>query len=313
MELRWNKLGTAARLFLGLAALALLVAAWWLLRDDKRGLEVQRDRLLELRRPGAWANVVRTPKGIASPYGEVSGVASSRRHGDVAWAIRDSGNPATLYALSPTSHPGRFRVSEFPVRGVRNRDWEDLVYGEDSHGPYLLIVDTGAKTIHRVPEPDPAVPGEVRVTESYRYRFPDRGSRSCGPSDNVEAAFLYPAQGGQLHLVRKEKRPARVYRFEALFAARTNVPVRIGTLPDSCISVAALTPDSSQMVTASHATLRVRQATDDLPSLLAARPLLTARISPDNNEGGDFYPFGSDEILVGAENRSTWRFRHEDR
>ena len=31
---------------------------------------------------------------------EVSGIAASRVHDDVLWAIEDSGNPARLYALS---------------------------------------------------------------------------------------------------------------------------------------------------------------------------------------------------------------------
>lgn len=310
MNLRWARLGTGQRIALGVAVLVFLIAAWWSLRDGG-GLDVQRDRLLELRRPHAWADVVRTPKGIPSGYGEMSGLASSKAHRGVVWGIRDSGNPATLYALTPTSDPGRFDVAEFPVTGVRNRDWEDLVYQDDPSGAFLLVVDTAAKSIYKVREPDPSSPRGVPVAETYRYAFPDSGKRSCGPSDNVEAAFLYPALNGSLHLVRKEKQPARVYRFKALSAGRVNMPDPVGTIDDSCISVSAVSSDSRQIVTASHSTLRVRQSpAGDLESLLRARPLLTARISPDNNEGGDFYPFGLDEILIGAENRTTWRFRH---
>lgn len=228
----------------------------------------------------------------------------------MVWGLRDSGNPATLYALSPQREPGRFGVAEFPVEGARNRDWEDLVYGEDPAGQYLLIVDVGAKTVYRVAEPDPAAPGPVGVVATYRYAFPDRGRSSCGPSDNVEAAFLYPALNGLLHIVRKEKSPARVYRFERL-SDEVNVPVQVGELDDSCISVMAVSADNAQIVTASHSDLRVRAGkAGDLASFLGASPVMRANISPDNNEGGDFYPFGSDEILIGAENRTTWRFRH---
>lgn len=311
MELRWDRMGRQQRIIVVAAAFVILVGVWWLLRDGEEGL-LSRDNRLELRRPGAWTEVVRTPKGIPSPYGEMSGLASSRRHPGVVWGVRDSGNPATIYQLTATADPGRFLVSEFPVSGVRNRDWEDLVYGEDAAGPYLLIIDTAAKSIYRVSEPDPARPGRVPVEKKYRYDFPDSGSRSCGPRDNVEAAFLFPAVSGPLHLVRKEKSPARVYEFARLSEERVNLPERVGTLGDSCISVSAFSLDNASMMTASHSVLRVRQgAPGDLSSFLRARPVLTARISPDNNEGGDFYPFGSDEILVGAENRTTWRLRHD--
>lgn len=310
MELRWNRLRRLHWAVLAVAGLLVLAGAWWLLKGRQPGL-LQRDRLLELRRPGAWAEVVRTPKGIASPYGEMSGLASSKVHRGVVWGIRDSGNPATLYALTSSSDSGTFAVAEFPVREASNRDWEDLVYGEDASGTFLLIVDAGAKVIYRVAEPDPSAPGPAALLSRYRFDFPDAGQRSCGPSDNVEAAFLYPAVTGQLHLVRKEKAPARVYRFGTLSTSGVNVPQQVGTLDDSCISVSAVTLDSTTMVTASHSSLRMRQATGGLAPLLGARPLLTARIAPDNNEGGDFYPFATDEILIGAENRTTWRFRHE--
>lgn len=311
MQLRWGRLGTGQRVALALGGLLLLIAMWWWMRDEDGGV-IQRDRLLELRRPGAWADVERTPKGIASPYGEMSGLASSRLHSGVVWGIRDSGNPATVYALSSPSDSGRFEVAEFPVDGARNRDWEDLVYGEEPSGSYLLVLDAGAKTIYKLAEPNPRSPGPVRVAATYRYDFPDEGRRSCGPSDNVEAAFLYPALKGQLHLVRKEKKPARVYRFNSLSSARVNVPELVGTLEDSCISVSAVSIDNTQLATASHSSLNVRQGTSgDVASFLRARPMMSARIAPDNNEAGDFYPFGSDEILIGAENRTTWRFRHK--
>lgn len=310
MELRGNRLRSVHWSVLAVAGLLVLAGAFWFLKGRQPGL-LERDRLLELRRPGAWAEVRRTPKGIASPYGEMSGLASSKVHRGVAWGIRDSGNPATLYALTSSSDSGSFDVAEFPVREASNRDWEDLVYGEDASGTYLLIVDAGAKVIYKVAEPDPSAPGPASLLERYRYDFPDAGRNSCGPSDNVEAGFLYPAVRGPLHLVRKEKAPARVYRFGALSTSGVNVPEPVGTLDDSCISVSAVTLDSTTMVTASHSSLRMRQATGGLAQLLGARPLLSARISPDNNEAGDFYPFATDEILIGAENRTTWRFRHK--
>ena len=76
-------------------------------------------------------------------------------------------------------------------------------------------MDTAGKSIYQVRERDPSRPEPVPVDKHYRYDFPDSGQRSYGPRDNVEAAFLHPAVNGLLHLVRKEKSPARVYRLTA--------------------------------------------------------------------------------------------------
>jgi hypothetical protein len=50
---------------------------------------------------------------------EISGLAASRRHEDVLWAINDGGNPARLMAIN---RRGRL-LARFEVRGVRNIDW----------------------------------------------------------------------------------------------------------------------------------------------------------------------------------------------
>lgn len=66
------------------------------------------------------------------------------------------------------------------------------------------------------------------------------------------------------------------------------------------------------MKTASHLVLGVRQVSPGDPGLfLRAQSVLTARTPPDNNEGGNIYPFGSAEIPAGSENRTTPRLRHD--
>lgn len=261
----------------------------------------------------SWAPPTRQEGGLPPGHGEVSGIAASKRYPGWAWAIRDSGNPASLYALRERGGIGRFSMREFPVRGASNRDWEDVVYAADATGTYLLIVDAGAKVVYKVAEPDPAASGGALAVARYRYAFPDRSpSSTCGPRDNVEAAFVFPALSGQLHLVRKMGSPARVYRFGELSPDRTNVLVPAGELADAgCISVASLSADSRLLVTASHDRMRVRQGAGDAASLLRAAPRYGSGISPDNNEGGDFFPWGSRDIVVGAENRSTRHFKSQ--
>jgi len=259
-----------------------------------------------------WTQGTRYPDGLPSGSGEMSGLASSRRYPGWAWGIRDSGNPASLYALRQVDgRPGRFSMREFRVAGAANRDWEDVVYGQEHGQGVLYIVDEAAKVVDKVAEPDPTGGGTASVLARYRYSFPDASpSGTCGPRDNVEAAFLFPPRTGRLHLVRKASSPAGVYQFGGLTESGVNVPRLVGSLSDAgCISVAAVSDDGRRLVTASHDTLRLRTGDGGLESLLRAPTVYTAPVKPDNNEGGTFFPYGSGAFLLGAENRSTWIFR----
>lgn len=259
----------------------------------------------------SWNAVIRQAGGLPSGYGEMSGFAASKRYPGWAWGVRDSGNPASLYALHHSeSTPGRFSGREFPVKGASNRDWEDIVYVEEAGGSYLYVIDTGAKRIYKIVEPNPAGSQTASVAAVYPYAFPDASPGStCGPSHNVEAAFVYPALSGPLHVVRKMGSPAKVYRFDRLSTGRTNVPVPVGTLSDaSCISVASVSADNRFLVTASHSSMRIRESSGSLASLLTGPVRYTKTISPDNNEGGDFFPWGRRNVVIAAENRNTWHF-----
>lgn len=261
--------------------------------------------------PSSWTRQTRHPAGLPAGSGEMSGLASSRQYGGWVWGIRDSGNPASLYALRQLDgQPGQFSMREFPVAGATNRDWEDLVYGQENGKGVLYILDEAAKVVYKVREPDPRGSGVASVLARYHYAFPDASpSGTCGPKDNVEAAFLFPPMAGQLHLVRKMSSPAGVYQFSRLSESRTNVPRLVGQLAAaSCISVASVSADGRRLVTASHDWLRLRGGDGGLESLLRGPISYTASVTPDNNEAGSFFPFGSNDFLLGAENRSTWMF-----
>lgn len=260
----------------------------------------------------AWQQPFRQAGGLPAGTGEMSGLAASRRYPGWMWGVRDSGNPASLYALrAKNGNPGAFEMTEFPVPGTRNRDWEDVVYGEDAGGSYLAVVDQAARLVLKLAEPDPTRPGTARLLATYPYRFPDSSPQgTCGPRDNVEAVFLFPPLTGRLHMVRKASAPAGVYAFGALSPSTVNEPTLVGRLPDAgCISVAAVSPDGRRLVTASHDTLRVRHGSGDLRSLLAGPVQYSASVKPDNNEAGTFYPYGQNRFVLGAENRTTWLFR----
>lgn len=135
---------------------------------------------------------------------ELSGLAASRVHPDVLWALQDSGSKPELVALTGSGED----LGRHPVPGVGATDWEGLAVGPgpDPDRSYLYIGDIGdnasgrpAVTVHRVPEPvaapvDDGAPLAEVVT--LRLGYPD------GPAD-AEALLVDPVTG-DLVIVTKE-------------------------------------------------------------------------------------------------------------
>lgn len=139
---------------------------------------------------------------------ESSGVAWSPTHPDVLWSHNDGGHEAALYALDLQ---GRL-LGAFPLRGVRNRDWEDVATGPCGAGHCIYVADTGDNaevrpqvSLLRVQEPTALEDGVSLEPEVFPMVLPD------GPRD-VEALFVLP--GERIHLITKGRNHAiTVYRY----------------------------------------------------------------------------------------------------
>jgi len=137
---------------------------------------------------------------------EVSGLAASRRHDGVLWAINDGRNPARLFAITPR---GRV-LARFEVEGADNVDWEDLASFDLDGRHYLLVADTGDNgglrrdfALHVFEEPAQLRNGSLRPAWSIRARWAD-GPRDC------EAATV-DAAGGKVLLVSKKREPPELF------------------------------------------------------------------------------------------------------
>ena len=146
---------------------------------------------------------------------EVSGLAASRRHDDVLWAINDGGNGAYLHAIGTRGqHPATIAVD-----GIANTDWEDLAAFQADGRHYLLVADTGDNgglrhtlQLHVIEEPGEVRDGaRVEAAWSVAFRWPD------GPLD-CEAVAV-DAAAGEVLLVSKRRDPAELF----------SVPLRPGT------------------------------------------------------------------------------------
>lgn len=231
---------------------------------------------------------------------------ASQRYPGLGWFIRDSGNPASLYAFR-FDGDGRFRVREVKVTGAANRDWEDLVYWARPGGPARLLIPEsgqggGDTSIYEVPEPAPGQRATAPAVR-YRYRYPD------GPA-NTESAFM---TGDHLVLVTKTT-PGRIYRFDALRADRVNVPLYMGELTGADrVSVVRMSRDRRTMVAASHTRAYVYEGLSPVTPVRSVVGRPPTRIKDidvgDNVEAGDWFPAGSCRLLLLAESRNTYQLQ----
>ena len=242
---------------------------------------------------------------------EVSGFVSSARYPGVAWMVRDSGNPTVLYSFELTAGNHRIRSRAFPVRGVRNGDWEDLAYttGADGRGR-LWIVDninrrTAPKMLWEIVEPDPDHDREVTVVGRYRWAYPDVPD---GNHDTETGFFL----GGKLVVVSKTE-PSRVYRFDQpLDPSAVNRPALVATVPaGEKMTLGSTSADERLLVTSStrNQTAWVyanRHDPPDVTGFFDERPLFSRRLSPSQREAGDFFPYDGCDIVLLSERQNVW-------
>ncbi|WP_051781596.1 MULTISPECIES: putative Ig domain-containing protein [unclassified Streptomyces] len=131
--------------------------------------------------PSAAAAALAPEKKCTLPGGlaELSGLAMSRKHPRVFYAVNDSGNTNQVFAVDCNTATGRL-LATFTVAGVGNTDWEGLALGTDAGGgPALLVGDIGDNfsgraelTVHRFAEPDQLTNATVTPV-TYRFAYAD--------------------------------------------------------------------------------------------------------------------------------------------
>jgi hypothetical protein len=154
---------------------------------------------------------------------EISGLAVSHRNPDILWCINDSGNPATLYAVTTK---GEFR-RKYPVNAP-NQDWEDLSSFVWEGKPYLLIADVGDNDekrnlyqIYIVEEPDLNNTSEtlrtIPLVQTITFRYED-GLKDC------ESAAV-DVSNRQILLVSKQTKIPQVYSFPLDFEPHASIQI----------------------------------------------------------------------------------------
>ena len=145
--------------------------------------------------------------GLPRVLRESSGVAWSRVQPGVLFSHNDGGHEGSIYVLDGEGS----LLSELPLRGVRNRDWEDIATGECGDDACIYVADIGDNAevrdqivLYRVRDPGVYL-GTRLDAEAFPMTLPD------GPRD-MEAVFVLP--GEEVFFVSKGRSDAvTLYRY----------------------------------------------------------------------------------------------------
>ena len=236
---------------------------------------------------------------------EVSGFVASDRRRNVAWMVRDSGNPASLYSFE-VDGDGQVTSSEFPVTGATNGDWEDVAYTAGNGTGHLWILDninrhTSPKTIWEVAEPAPGHDGPAQLLGWYRWEYPD---------GNHDTETLF-ALDGRLVVLSKTA-PSRAYVFDGpLLAGGLNRPRLLGEMAGPLLVLGSTSADERLLLTSSTRTDTVYVTEIASGWTGATTPVFEHEMSAAQREAGDFFPAGGCDIILVDERENIWRLRNE--
>ena len=221
----------------------------------------------------------------------VSGLAASRRHPGVLWAIEDSFEPAVVTALDPD---GRV-LAEVTVRSglFPNVDWEDLAISTGPDGtPWIHVADIGDNLgirrdlrLFRFPEPE---------LSDATVEAEEVGLRHEEGRPNAEA-LVVDDEGGIWVIDKDPSRPARILR-----ADDDGVLVQVGTadLGGEQVTAADLSADGGVLALRTVEQLRLYRVPDggDVAAALASEPCVTP--APPERQGESVALLGDGSALV---------------
>ncbi|MEM9391695.1 MAG: hypothetical protein AAGA02_14550 [Bacteroidota bacterium] len=177
---------------------------------------------------------------------EASGLEVSHVNPGLLWTHNDSGDTSRLFLIQENGE----NIGEFYLKGVRNRDWEDIAVGP---GPvknenYIYIGETGDnrtiyedKYIYRFAEPKADKSLLINNYDILEFRYPD-GNR------DAECLMIDPITK-DLYIISKRERQVHVYLMAyPQHVDSINALVKLGTLPHHNIIAGDISSDGKEII-----------------------------------------------------------------
>lgn len=200
---------------------------------------------------------------------------ASLHHPGHFWLHNDSGADAELILIDSTGA----EKARVPVRGLRNRDWEDI----SRRGDTLLIGELGDNDaahdtvfVYAVLEP-PTISSEPRpALAAFPMQFPD-GARDA-------EALMVDQRSGDWFIVSKREARSRVYRYPAPQQAGTLIVLERleEDLPCRLTVAADMAPDGREFVIKTYDAIYLWQRPEGEPlHVTLQRPPLRQPYEPE--------------------------------
>lgn len=152
-----------------------------------------------------------TGKIESSLLNEASGITRSGYSNDIFWLINDGGDEPFIYALNKQGRD----LGRYYIKGIDNRDWEDISSFKLDNQNYLIIADTGDNDskhkhsfLYIIKEPKITNNNSNRLTRlklSWRIRFQyQNGPRDC-------ESIAVDTKSNRILLLSKRTVPAVMY------------------------------------------------------------------------------------------------------
>ncbi len=181
---------------------------------------------------------------------EVSGLVISAGNTGYLWTHNDSGDEARIFLINDSAH----HRATYYLQGISASDWEDIGTMERGGAHYLLIGDIGDNRgrrpyVHLYVLKEPVVSTETPVVvtlsaeqvRSFVMRYED------GPRD-AESLFFDPLDE-KLYIISKRELEVGIYTTNLPeFPADTLTLRKVGVLPHTFITSAAISPDGTELL-----------------------------------------------------------------
>ncbi len=187
----------------------------------------------------------------AEEIDEASGLASGRSNKEVLYTHNDSGGRKAVHVLGTAGK----MLGEFVLRGIENRDWEDIAIGKGARSKenYIYVGEIGDNRarhpsifVYRFAEPSIESLPEgfsipVTLIDRIEIRYED-GARDA-------EALLVDPRTRDIIIITKREPQVGVYRVAYPQATdRINTAVKIATLPLTWVTAADISPDGKKIL-----------------------------------------------------------------
>jgi len=221
---------------------------------------------------------------------EASGMAFSRKHDGLIYTHNDSGGGRKIFVIDSLGKG--FGV--FKLKGVWNRDWEDIAVGPgpDKNLSYIYVGEIGDNQarytnifIYRIPEPEEFIEGMELEPEVLKLSYPD------GAKD-AETLMIDPISKDIFILSKRDSLNILYKTTQEAFESKEAVLEKVMELPFTMSVAGDISPDGKEILIKNYFTVYFwkRNENETVGEALARDPVILPYKPEPQGEAIAFHP-----------------------